>query len=92
MGENIEELSWKLEQILHVPAGNLASRLTERSRAVLGARPLLYNRQTPYKPLWNPADDQCTAVEIFFQSHQTRRWLISGELFVVEYAGETQEY
>ncbi|MDQ2904687.1 MAG: hypothetical protein M3Y81_14175 [Chloroflexota bacterium] len=90
-GEDIEELSRKLEQILQKPAGSLAFFLTDKSRAVLGVRPLFIKRQDPYKSLWNPADDRCKAVEIFLREDHARKWSLSGELFTVEYVSETQK-
>ncbi len=68
----------------HIPAtpAEIASLLTRRDRAVLGAVPSLVHRRGAGVQ-WSPADDFCVAGELLAAPPSSSRWAIKGEIVEV---------
>lgn len=85
-GRDLTELAGRLAEATAAEPAELERHLTDRSRAVLGVRRLLWAWRESVQ--WNPADSLCVAAEVLLEprSDTAGGWAHSGELLPVSEA------
>jgi hypothetical protein len=82
-GAEIKWISQRLGTELSHSPDEIRDLLQRQNQAALGTRRLVYPLGNSYK--WNPADDICFAAELFLQLHEGEGWLLSGNLYEIQY-------